>query len=208
MDQTKHSNPYGNHQVPSPPALTSLQPQGSVPPLGPLFYSQIFWVVHRCRCVGCPKQGTWCLGLALVHHPQSWGQWLNTARHPPRAMWKICGSPSTSVHPEHQNSGGTWVLSLLSPVPMTLHCSTGWQGFPCPLILGISVPSGLGKDVVVSSSIILCVVEHLGVKLPLGDVGSTQGLLRALAQTERSMEVFHYLWLMWESSSHCGQFCL
>ena len=95
--------------LPLAPGMTEL-------PLAPPFHSQLFCGVHRC--MGCPKLGTWCLGLPLVHHPPSWGPWLHTARHSPRAAWKACGSPPSSAHPEHRNSDGTRALSH-SPLPPT-----------------------------------------------------------------------------------------
>ena len=74
--------------------------------------------------VGCWRLGTWCLGLPLVHHPPSWSQWLRTARHPLGAAWKACGRPPAPTRPEHRNSGGTRVLSPLSPTPTAPHpCS-------------------------------------------------------------------------------------
>jgi hypothetical protein len=96
------------------PLLTSALGLRAVP--GSLFCSQLFWGFHWC--MGYPKLGTWCLGLPLVHHPQSWGPWLHTARHSPRAAWKACGSPPSSAHPEHRNSDGTRALSH-SPLPPT-----------------------------------------------------------------------------------------
>jgi hypothetical protein len=57
------------------------------------------------------------LWLPLFHSPRAWVLWLPTARHPPGATWKVCGSPPMSARPEHQNSGwcGVFSHSFYSP---------------------------------------------------------------------------------------------
>ena len=45
---------------------------------------------------------------------------------------------------------------------------TGWAGVPASLDPGDPVIPGAGADVLASSPVILGVLEHLGVKLPLG----------------------------------------
>jgi hypothetical protein len=56
---------------------------------------------------GAPGIRGW---LPLVQPPAEWGQWLIC---PPRAEWKVSGSPPTSACPEHKrNSGWRWALSL------------------------------------------------------------------------------------------------
>jgi hypothetical protein len=112
MNRTKDSHPCGNHPVPYSPCPLLPSALGLMSsPWGPhsvLSSSEV-------SRVGCQRLGTWCLGLPLVHNPPSWGQWLHTARYPPGASWKACGSLPESTSPDHQNSGGRRVLSPLSP---------------------------------------------------------------------------------------------
>jgi hypothetical protein len=75
--------------LPSSPGLTELS-------RGPPFCSQLLCSIQRC--LGCLRLWTWYLGLSLVHHPPSWGQWLHIAKHPPGVVWKACNNPSMSVH--------------------------------------------------------------------------------------------------------------
>ena len=49
--------------------------------------------------------------------------------------------------------------------------ATVWVGVPVSLDPGDPVPLGVGADVVVSSPLILSVLDHLGVELPLCVVG-------------------------------------
>ena len=74
---------------------------------GPLFYSQLLYCIWR----EMPRLRTWYLGLPLVHYPLCGvsGFTQPDAHLGPRG-WKACSLPM-SAHPEHRNSGRTWVLS-------------------------------------------------------------------------------------------------
>ena len=95
--------------APSPPALSSFPSRGQVPPRSP--YSVLS--SSAISSVGCWRLKTWYLGLPFVHH-LLWGQWSNTARCPPRALWKVCVVlPCLPIQ-----STGTLEGSGFSPTPL------------------------------------------------------------------------------------------
>jgi hypothetical protein len=106
----------GTIQLPlsSCPLLPSSQGLSAAP--GSLFCSQFLCPI---QC-GMQEAGNLVPRPAPCPPPTLWGKWLNTARHPPGAVWKPFGSPPTSAHQEHWNSGRMRVLSHspLSPTPM------------------------------------------------------------------------------------------
>ena len=57
-------------------------------------------------------------GAAPCPPPAMWGQWLHTARCPPKAEWKVFGCPPMSACPEHRrNSGQMWAILPTTPSP-------------------------------------------------------------------------------------------
>ena len=89
MDLTNVSHPCGNHPAPPLP-LPSLPfiPGAECCPR-PLFCSQLLCHIQR----GMPEAENLA---APCPPPTMWGQWLNTARSLPGAMWKTC-----AVLPDH-----------------------------------------------------------------------------------------------------------
>ena len=78
-------------------------------------------------------------GAAPCPPPAMWGQWLHTARCPPRAKWKASGSPPTSACPEHRwNSGRACAFPpfLSSPGP-----PFSFQHIPARLVSCLLLPS-------------------------------------------------------------------
>jgi hypothetical protein len=77
------------------------------------------------------------LSLASVR-PRDLGLPLHTARHPPVAMWKVCGSPHAAVllRPPTQSTGtlagrGFSPTPFIPPAPTALQLVTGaWGSFP------------------------------------------------------------------------------
>ena len=122
MDQTKDSHLCGNL---SPPAIFPYL-QGVVLPWGP--YS-VLRFSSDCIQHGMPETDNLVLGASPCPPPAMWGQWLHTARCPPRAEWKVSRSPPPSACPEHSNSGRMWALSF--PLLSSFH---SFQPFSCPLL--------------------------------------------------------------------------
>lgn len=67
--------------------------------------------------------------LYPVHSPRTWGPWLHTARHPPRAAWRARGSPLCLP----AQSTRTLVGCGFSPTPfIPPHTPTAPQNSRCP----------------------------------------------------------------------------